>query len=191
MECLKNLNPMLINKNFDLDYRLWKICVFSEMFFNLPFTLGDVIFIPRSYIKSSMGNNPNSINKPFSRTLIHEKIHLLQRYNQNIWDNYITSNTKWVIIDKNIYHNSTLINGNKIIYNPDTYYVKNKFAYSPDDKKYYGTMLLDSNKKIKDIWYQLVESGNKINAYPISYSITKYEHPYEELAYNMADNLAK
>ena len=199
-DCLKNLNSELINLNPNLDYNTWKICIFSEMFFNLPFTLSDIIFIPQSYINSSINNsgffdslfnNSNQINKTFSKTLIHEKIHLLQRYNQEIWDNYIIKKTNWIIIHKKIYFNSTLINNNKIIYNPDTYYVKNIFAYSVSDVNYYGEMLLNSNKEIKDIWFQMVNSNNIINLYPISYSIQKYEHPYEELAYDISDLLIK
>ena len=199
-ECLQNLNPQLINKNLNLNYNSWNICVFSEMFFNLPFTLSDVIFIPQSYINSSIGNSglldflfdgSTQINKTFSKTLIHEKIHVLQRYNQDIWDNYIIANTNWIIIHKEIYFNSTLINNNKIIYNPDTYYVNNIFAYPVSDINYYGEMLLDSNKKIKDIWFQMVNSNNKINLYPISYSVSKYEHPYEELAYSISNELIK
>lgn len=199
-ECLKKINSQLINKNLNLNFNSWKICIFSEMFFNLPFTLSDVIFIPESYINSSIGKSglleflfdgSVQINKAFSKTLIHEKIHLLQRYNQDIWNNYIVSNTNWIIIHKEIFFNSTLINNNKIIYNPDTYYVNNIFAYRKFDINYYGEMLLDSNKKIKDIWFQMVDSNNKINLYPISYSVSKYEHPYEELAYSMSNELIK
>jgi hypothetical protein len=198
-DCLDKLNSELLNKNVKLDYDSWKLCIFSEMFFNLPFTLADIIFIPESYINTSIGNssifdsfiNLNQINKSFSKTLIHEKIHLLQRYNQEIWDNYIIKKTNWIIIHKEIYFNSTLINNNKYIYNPDTFYVKNTFAYPVSGINYYGEMLLKSNKSIKDIWFQMVDSDNKINLYPISYSIQKYEHPYEELAYLISNELIK
>jgi hypothetical protein len=198
-DCLKKLNSELKNKNINLDYDSWKLCIFSEMFFNLPFTLSDIIFIPESYINSSIGNsgifdsfiNLNKINKSFSKTLIHEKIHLLQRYNQEIWDNYIIKKTKWIIIHKEIYFNSTLINNNKYIYNPDTYYVEKTFAYPVSGINYYGQMLLNSKKSIKDIWFQMVDSNNIINLYPISHSIQKYEHPYEELAYSISNELIK
>lgn len=198
--CLENLDEKLKNFNIDLDYNTWKICVFSEMFFNLPFTLQDVIFIPVSYIDKSMKKslpldflftNSDAISKNFSKTLIHEKIHLLQRYNQTNWNNYILSETDWIIFNNEIIFNLTLINNNKIIHNPDTYYVNNNFAYSIDKKYYYGQMLLNSSKEIKNIWYEMIDSNNKKYLYPISHSILKYEHPYEELAYNLSENLIK
>jgi hypothetical protein len=197
--CLDKLDDKLKNFNVGLDYETWKICVFSKMFFDLPFTLQDVIFIPISYIESSMKKNllldhlfsKNSINKKFALTLIHEKIHLLQRYNQTNWNNWIISNTNWIILNKEIIGKFTLINNNKIIYNPDTYYVNDKFAYVSNNKCYYGQMLLDTNNQIKDIWCQLIESNNKYFSYPISFSVIKYEHPYEELAYKISDQLIK
>jgi hypothetical protein len=195
---LEYLDPSLKNSNANLDCESWKICVFSEMFFNLPFTLQDVIFIPESYINSSMEKfglldfmfaGTNKVNKNFSRTLVHEKIHLLQRYNQSNWDNYIIDKTNWIIVNNPIVFNFTLINNNKIIYNPDTHYVKNIFAYPSNDKYYHGQMLLNSKREIKNIWYVMVDSDNEFYLYPISHSVTKYEHPYEELAYNLSNDL--
>jgi hypothetical protein len=198
VNCLKKINPILNNINSNLDNNLWKLCIFKDMFFNLPFTLQDVIFIPISYIESSMKkdniidyifNNTDYINKNFSKTLVHEKIHLLQRYNENLWNDYITKNTKWSIIKKKIFINCSLINNNKIIYNPDTFYVDNYFFYNDDKNRYYGMMLFDSKNEIQNIWFEVVELEDKINLYPSSKSISKYEHPFEELAYIMAFEL--
>lgn len=198
MNCLNNLNSELINKNSDLNYNFWKICIFDNMFFNLPFTLKDVIFIPITYINSSMNksnimdyifNNSEIINKNFSKTLVHEKIHLLQRYNENIWDNYILKNTNWSIVNKTLIINCSLINNNKIIYNPDTFYVHNKFVYKKDNTFYYGLMIVNSHYEVNNVWFQAIEIKNKINLYPVNELINKYEHPYEELAYTMAYDL--
>jgi hypothetical protein len=198
MNCLKKLNSSLINKNIELNYDSWKMCIFDNMFFNLPFTLQDVIFIPMSYIISSMQkpnilnyilNGNNIIDNDFSKTLIHEKIHLLQRYNQNIWDNYILKNTKWLITNKTIINNCSFINNNKIIYNPDTFYVHNKFIYQLNNMSYYGMMIVNSHNIVKNVWFQAVKLENIINLYPINELINKYEHPYEELAYTLANIL--
>jgi len=192
-KCLELLNIELLNKNLEFANNIWKICVFDNMFFNMPFTLSDVIFIPYNYIKSSINENlllKNNINKSFCKTLIHEKIHLLQRYNQENWNNYITKNTNWKILNNNnIFYNYSLINNNKIIYNPDTYYIANIFIYFINNKKYYGQMILNSKNEIKNIWCEIIYSNNKLNLYPISYSISKYEHPYEELAYELSNKL--
>ena len=197
-DCLERLDEKLKNLNKNLDNNIWKICVFSEMFFNLPFTLQDVIFIPISYIDTSMNkislfdslfNKNILIDKNFSKTLIHEKIHLLQRYNQKNWNNYITEKTKWIIFNDELIFNLTLINNNKIIYNPDTYYVETIFGYLINNKYYYGQMFLNSKNEIKNIWCEMINSTNKIYLYPISYSVIKYEHPYEELAYILSNDL--
>lgn len=197
MECLKKLDNSLSNKNSDLNYDLWKICIFDNMFFNLPFTLQDIIFIPISYIKSSMHSRgffdillkSENINRTFSKTLIHEKIHLLQRFNEKIWDKYILDNSKWTIVNKEIFKKCSLINDNRIIYNPDTFYVNNKFVYKDNNNYYYGQMLYTSKKEIKNIWYCVKEHDNILNLYPDSEFKKKYEHPYEELAYNISNQL--
>jgi hypothetical protein len=206
-KCLEYLDNELKNFNNDLDYYIWKICVFDNMFFNLPFTLEDVIFIPISYINKSIVlptfidkifyNNINLINKNFSKTLIHEKIHLLQRYNQKKWNEYIVKNTNWIIVDKEIISNITFINNNQIIYNPDTYYLNTFFLYSinknntnyQNNNKYYGLMLFNSKFEIKNIWFLTKEMDDKIFLYPVTSQITIHEHPYEELAYNLANKL--
>jgi hypothetical protein len=198
VECLKKIDPSLLNKNHNLNYNLWKLCIFDDMFFNLPFTLDDVIFIPKSYVKSSMNDNSNllnyllnknGVNKKFSKTLIHEKIHLLQRYNQDIWDKYILENTNWRITNKDLLIKCTLINNNHIIYNPDTYYVNNKFMFLDNEKYYYGKLIFNNKRVIDTIWFQIDEQKDKINLYVDINFNKKYEHPYEELAYNMAEKL--
>lgn len=182
MEKLSGLDTQLKNKNPNLNFPQWKICIYKEMFFNLPFTLEDVIFIPINYINTSMG--VNLINKKFSKTLIHEKIHLLQRYNNNEWDNYIISNTNWKIFFPELNFTTCLTNGNFPVYNPDTYYVEKTFYYELNHNKYYGQMILNLGK-IKNIWYQII--GTEL--FPVVDSINKDEHPYEELAYKISDSL--
>lgn len=186
-----NLDYQLQNKNLKLNMNMWNLCVFKNMFFNLPFTLQDIIFIPIDYINDSIAQSDNIlINKKFSKTLIHEKIHLLQRYNQDIWDEYIISNTNWKINSFPKLNNTIcLIKPNYIIFNPDTNYVEKNFYYKLNDKKYFGYMFINSHKKINSCWYQLINSNNKYILYPVNNFIVKWEHPYEELAYEISKKL--
>lgn len=185
IKCLNNLNSNLKNYNSQLNYDVWKICIFDKMFFNLPFTLDDIIFIPIEYINKSIIKN--SINKNFSKTLIHEKIHLLQRYNQINWNDYILQNTNWKITDKQFITTSCLLNYD-IIHNPDTYYVENKFIFEDNTKYYYGNIILNNNK-INTMWYECFIINNQIKLYVDNEYNKKYEHPYEELAYTLAEKL--
>ena len=194
-KCLNKINANLTNKNNMLNYKLWKFAIFDDMFFNLPFTIQDVIFMPITYINSSMGNLnsfSDGINKKFSKTLVHEKIHLLQRYNQKQWNDYIIKNTNWILTNnKKINFNCSFFN-NKNIVNPDTYYLNNIFLYKKDNNLYYGTMILNKNNDINNFWFSTSNENTEnteIDLYPTNLKISKYEHPYEELAYIMAQQL--
>lgn len=184
-KCLLKLDNELKNFNNNFNNNIWKICIFENMFFNLPFTLEDIIFIPLKYLNSCLTEKSD---KHFSKTLIHEKIHLLQRHNQENWIKYIIKNTKWIVNNNEKISKITLIRNNKIIYNPDTYY-NNNFLYFLNNKYYYAEMLLNSKNEITNIWFEAIINNNKIYLHPTNLSITKYEHPFEELAYNLSNKL--
>jgi hypothetical protein len=50
-------------------------------------------------------------------------------------------------------------------------------------------MFINSNFNIKNIWYEAINLNKKNYLYPVSYSVNKYEHPYEELAYDLSNKL--
>lgn len=186
---LQNLNKYLQNKSVNLSNNVWNICIYSGMFFDLPFTLEDIIFIPHSYLIKSINLNNNN----FVITLVHERIHLLQRYNQEIWDAYILENTNWILrqdvyLNKKItYYKTTKVS------NPDTTYPNKIFMLKINDHVYWGELIKkDSEPTVYDQWFQIKQSNlpNTFDLYPWM-SICKYEHPYEELAYVLSKNLVK
>ena len=177
--CIKRAN-YLLNKYLFKDLfkknkiNNWNICITKNNFmFNFPFTLGNIIFLPQEYIMSSINKNDND----YTITLIHEKIHIYQRYNINIWDNYIKKYYNWKKI------NTEYLSGyDNIIYNPDTLYPNNLYCYLYNNELYFGYL----NKKLKKEWIN-IETGEIKN----NVSFSKYEHPYEELAYNISNDIIK
>lgn len=194
MILLNNLNSNLINKNKNLNEYLWKICIYEKIFFELPFTLDDIIFIPYSYLNKCYDNNDHF---NFTKTLIHERIHILQRFNINIWNNYIKNNTKWsIIFNKNLYKlniKCSFLKDIQRINNPDTFYLDYLYIYNFNNNYYYAYLYLNNNKVITK-WFII----KKINIYEydlypinedINEDINKYDHPFEEMAYKITNKI--
>ena len=174
-----------LNKNTNI----WNIYVYDNIFFNLPFTLSDIIYLPIKYIISSC--KLKSTNG-FVKTLVHEKLHVLQRQNNNIWFDYIRNNeNNWKLITDNALINKLKnINLSKdIISNPDTEY-DFKYVYQKDDEIYYGTMIYD-NDKVKVVWIKIINfySNEQKYNYEIVDNLNLSEHPFEVLAYKISDDL--
>jgi hypothetical protein len=180
IEIAENIINLELEKKFIIENYDWKICLTKENFmFNNPFTLEDVIFMPQKYIIDNI-NKKERIN--FIITLVHEYIHISQRYRGNIWNKYILDNTNWILLDIKI--NDDKINDNYIL-NPDTYYLNKSFLYKINNKLYYGRFEFD--KKLKIHWYEFINNQYiKIDKF-----INKYEHPYEEMAYTLTEKLKK
>ena len=168
-----------LDKKFIIDDFSWKICLTKEDFlFNNPFTLEYVIFMPIEYIKKNIKNR-----KELIKTLIHEYIHISQRYNTDEWNKYINEkNKKWIKLDYKI--DDTNINDNYIL-NPDTYEYNKSFLYNHNNKLYYGRF--EYHNTLEICWYEFINNTFiRTNNF-----IHKYEHPYEELAYILTENLDK
>ncbi len=75
----------ILNSNKDF-LNVWKIFIVDNVMWNLPFTLKDIIFIPVKLVKENLDFD-SYYN--LSRTLIHERIHVLQRANPQEWIDYV------------------------------------------------------------------------------------------------------
>ena len=197
-----------IEKSFDyiLNYEshylfdniiLWNFCIVKNVMFNFPFTLSNIIYMPIEYIKE------NFIKKDFNsliRTIIHEKIHISQRYNEEIWDNYINkkdknwikinkNDEKFIIIETNIKNNKiNLANTNEeFISNPDSFYENFKYIYKIDDFLYYGHYVYNYDIKKINIKYFELDINNKI--LKKTNKTLEQEHPYETYAYTISEEI--
>jgi hypothetical protein len=145
----KNLKSIYLPKNHNINKIKWNICFMKNNIYEegLPHTRNDIIFLP----KTILNNNNNNLIK----ILIHEKIHIYQRYNKN----KITE-----ILKKLGYKKYKIRNKIKLIRsNPD---LDNYIYIDNNNNKYYYEYNNEYPKNINDI--------KKSNI---------YEHPYEMISY--------
>lgn len=152
---LKNYNNLL-NGN-DIAKIKWNFALTFNNNFEyeegLPHTRENIIFLYDKII-------PNTINHNFINTLIHEKIHIYQRYNPNILEN---------IINK-MGFNKTSFKNKRQRSNPDL----NKYIYINNDNKKLSCLYKNNKpKSINDV--SCLENNNLL------------EHPYELIAYTIAN----
>ena len=201
VECVDKAYNYILNCKFNLELfgniNIWNFCIVQNVMFNFPFTLENIIYIPIKYIKENYANN-DLLN--LTRTIIHEKLHIGQRYNEDLWSNYINiedanwikinkSDNKFIIIENNLKKNKAdLININEeFIFNPDTYYENFKYLYKIDNNLYYGHYVYNSNNKnvsiryfeLNDVKKKLVKTNKKF----------EQEHPYEKYAYSISEKI--
>lgn len=130
----------------------------------LPHTRSDVIFLSRYTINDTIARSTD--DTVLTNTLIHEKVHIFQRYNEKLM-NEIIQKTHSVVNTKDI-------NGIQLKRcNPDI-----------NDKNYYNNM---SNKLMLFVYNSSTPKGiNDISSK--NYAI---EHPYETMAYEIANEYTK
>jgi hypothetical protein len=85
------------------------------------------------------------------------------------------------------------------VINPDTVYNDFKYVYRIDKNLYYGVLYLNPDKNIKIQWFQIHDKKN--NQYDkenysfylekLDKEIYNYEHPFEEYAYKISEDLTK
>jgi hypothetical protein len=122
----------------------------------LPHTRMNIIFLSKNIFKNT--------DSDLTNTIIHEKIHIYQRFNSDLL-NRILASMNYSIVDRNLLENNHLIRSN-----PD---VNNNIYIDNNTKKYF--ICLYRNEKPSSI------NDVIINNYSI-------EHPYEMIAYDIANH---
>lgn len=189
--------PILSNNT-----NIWKIFIYDNVMWNLPFTMEDVIFLPFKLLDKSKIDNSNY---ELIKTMIHERIHVLQRSNVKAWIDYVYANDRnWIKINYNnsIFSFLDLYNIDKlmtqmVVRNPDTIYKDFKYIYKKNDNLFYGILYLTPEKKIDIQWFLITEKKFKdYDKESTSYTlekwdkiISKYEHPFEMYAYKISEEL--
>lgn len=131
----------------------------------LPHTRENVIFVSKNVLKYDELNLTN--------TLIHEKIHIYQRYNSNIFEKII-KDMGLLELDKRTYKSAKYIRSN-----PDT---NGKIYYAPDNT----TTSPDAN-----VMVCLYRNDNPNSINDVIHKNYSNEHPYEKIAYEIAENYYK
>jgi hypothetical protein len=134
----------------------------------LPHTRENIIFVSKNVLKYDELNLTN--------TLIHEKIHIYQRYNSNIFDKII-KDMGLLEIDKKAYKSAKYIRSN-----PDT---NNKIYYAPANSAN-SAMVSDAN-----VMVCLYRNDNPNSINDVIHKNYSMEHPYEKIAYEIAENYYK
>jgi hypothetical protein len=196
--CVK-ISHIKIIKNLDVHLLCcndWNICVYNNFMFNLPFTYDNIIYLPYELLL-------NMDNSKLIELLIHEKIHIFQRFNINWIDSkYINMlNWKQINVSFNYGYLQSLINSsniddniddnivdnvvdNIVVFNPDTIDCNYTFMLNDNNKLYYCVLYLQ-NENVNYKWFEYI--NNKLINTDFTYS---YDHLYEELAYKISKNIA-
>jgi hypothetical protein len=154
----------------------------------LPHTRENIILLSKNVLKYDELNLTN--------TLIHEKIHIYQRYNSDIFDKII-KDMGLKELDKKMFKHAKYIRSNPDTNNKLYYYAKN----NDNSMGLLNTMMniggeAEDNKEIKDYDDEKVMVCLYRNDKPNSINDVKQkdyaaEHPYEKVAYEIAENFYK
>jgi hypothetical protein len=149
-------------------YTKYELDVIKEYEQGLPHTRDNVILLSKNVLKYDALNLTN--------TLIHEKIHIYQRYNPAIFDTIIKE-MGLKELDKRIFKQAKYIRSN-----PDT---NNKIYYYPEE----GTdaTAYDIDKVMVCLYRN--DTPNSIN--DVIQRNYAAEHPYEKIAYEIGENFHK
>jgi len=153
----------------------------------LPHTRENIILLSKNVLKYDELNLTN--------TLIHEKIHIYQRYNPDIFDKII-KDMGLIELDKKSFKYAKYIRSNPDTNNKLYYYAKNNNNTMDFFNKMMNAGGDSGDSKIKDYDDDKVMVCLYRNDKPNGISDVKQkdfaeEHPYEKIAYEIAENFYK
>ncbi len=166
----------------------WKIMISRNgLEMNMPYTIDDCIIIPLDNLKYL---NNSSNNEIFIKTLIHEKIHILQRKNQEILNKFYKENYKFIELNtklQNIPEQWNKIN----MTNPDSNFDLWIYKYN---LKEYLPLLVVINGQTKEFAFNINNLDEYIDLRKVvlDESLPKncsLYHPNEILACDLADKI--
>jgi hypothetical protein len=155
---------------------------------NLPYTRNRAIILFPSFIQSLYTTNNNRFNRRLLETLIHEHIHVYQRYNRSLFERYYNDLGFMKV-------NITLPHNTQIVSNPDgldywVFKIKNNYILpvliNSDTNSFkgynfkYSYYMLDSNMNYRDYTlYNLKELKEYTDIYCNNPYIHNIYHPNE------------
>tara|TARA_B110000208_G_C11797442_1_gene440298 strand:+ start:2711 stop:3547 length:837 start_codon:yes stop_codon:yes gene_type:complete len=142
---------LCFNNLKNLNLYPWKFKLSKNIEMGMPYTLGSYIIFNQEYLDNLLDNK---INKNLLNTLIHEKLHVIQRSNPKQFNIFYRNNYKFLgrkILLKDVPNNIL----NKYMINPDSNF--DFWLYNIDGKEYYP--ILDCN--INEVAYD--KNHNKLN----------------------------
>jgi len=193
---ISKINKGLIQLYKETDYYKrtwdtpWRFIKFSDKLEGgMPFTLGNVIMMPEKIIN-------REIDEEYLETLLHEKMHILQKENKDLWYQYIYQKLPWIKKLENLpkgFKENYLFNpdgvdiGWKYIINGKEYipYLKWKGGVSPGI--YNREMDEDFREKmpVNNSWYHPMElTATVLSKYPFNEmdsKIKKYFEMFKEI----------
>ena len=149
-------------------YTKYELDVIKENEQGLPHTREDIILLSKNVLKYDALNLTN--------TLIHEKIHIYQRYNPAIFDTIIKE-MGLKELDKRVFKQAKYIRSN-----PDT---NNKIYYYPETGKDADTY------DIENVMVCLYRNDKPNSINDVIQRNYAAEHPYEKIAYEIGENFNK
>lgn len=203
VDCIEQSSIRIANSKIFLskpelfdNINIWNVSICTNIFFNLPFTLKNIIYLPLDYIIKCQNKIKNFSTNDLVLTLIHEKIHLGQRINLNNWHKYIyENNPSWIKLQPKPNFNNlkthTNTNTNLImVTNPDTWYEDFTYAYvyiDPNTKLNYliwGSFFYNKqNKNIEKKYFFINPKNNNLTKQNVIE--LEQEHPFEYYAYEI------
>jgi hypothetical protein len=155
----------------------------------LPHTRENIIFLSKNVLKNDESNVLNLTN-----TLIHEKIHIYQRYNPDIFAKIIKE-MGLKELDKASFKQAKYIRSNPDTNNKIYYYDKSGNSYLAylnilGDDEENATKNIDASN-VENVMVCLYRNDKPNSINDVKQSNYAMEHPYEKIAYEIAENFYK